>query len=49
MKVFIVSCIAAAVVAICAVVVLNAIQRPADAAFATQGVRLSMSQPASAA
>ena len=40
MKVFIVSCIAAAVVAICAVVVLNGIQKPADVAFSTSGARI---------
>jgi len=49
MKAFFVACLAAAVIAICAVVVLNSIQRPADAAFSTQGVRLSLAQPASAA
>ena len=40
MKVFIVSCIVAAALAICAVVVLNGIQRPAEVAFSTESVRI---------
>jgi hypothetical protein len=40
MKAFIVACVAAAVIAICAVVVLNDIQKPVDVAFTTSGVRI---------
>jgi hypothetical protein len=40
MKTFIVACIAAAVIAIGAVVVLNSIQKPVDTAFSTTGVRI---------
>jgi hypothetical protein len=39
MKTFIVACVAAAVIAIGAVVVLNSIQKPVDTAFSTTGVR----------
>ena len=39
MKTFIVACIAAAVIAIGAVVVLNSIQKPVETAFSTTGVR----------
>ncbi len=40
MKAFIVACIAAAALAICAVLVLNGIQKPADVAFSTESVRI---------
>ena len=40
MKAFIVACIAAAVIAVGAVVVLNGIQKPVDVAFTTSGVRI---------
>jgi len=40
MKTFIVACIAAAVIAIGAVVVLRNIQEPVDVAYATSGVRI---------
>ena len=40
MKVFIVSCIVAAAIAICAVLVLNGIQEPAEVAFASSAVRI---------
>jgi hypothetical protein len=40
MKTFIVACVAAAVIAIGAVVVLNSIQKPVDTAFSTTGVRI---------
>jgi hypothetical protein len=40
MKAFIVACVAAAVIAVCGVVVLNDIQKPVDVAFTTSGVRI---------
>jgi len=40
MKTFVVACIAAAVIAIGAVVVLNSIQKPADTAYTTSAVRI---------
>jgi len=40
MKTFVVACIAAAVIAVGAVVVLNNIQKPADTAYSTSGVRI---------
>ena len=40
MRTFLVACLAAAVVAICAVVVLNKFQRPVETAFATSAVRI---------
>ena len=40
MPTFIVACIAAAVIAICAVVVLNRVQEPVNVAFATSAVRI---------
>jgi len=40
MKASIVACIAAAALAICAVLVLNGIQKPADVAFSTESVRI---------
>jgi hypothetical protein len=39
MRVFIAACIAAAVIAVCAVVVLDRVQQPADAAYTTEAVR----------
>ena len=40
MKAFIVGCIAAAVIAICAVVVLDRVQKPVEVAFTGSGVDL---------
>jgi hypothetical protein len=40
MKAFIVACIAAAVIAVGAVVVLNSIQKPVETAFTTTAVRI---------
>ena len=40
MRAFIVACIAAAVIAVCAVVVLDGFQEPVDVAFATSAVRI---------
>jgi hypothetical protein len=40
MRAFVVACLAAAVIAICAVAVLNGIQKPVETAFATSAVRL---------
>jgi hypothetical protein len=40
MRAFVVACLAAAVIAICAVVVLNGLQRPVTSAFATSAVRI---------
>jgi hypothetical protein len=40
MKTFIVACVAAAVIAVGAVVVLNGIQKPAESAYKTTGVRI---------
>jgi hypothetical protein len=40
MKAFVIACIAAAVVAVCGVAVLNGIQKPVDVAYATSGVRI---------
>lgn len=40
MKAFVIACIAAAVIAICGVVVLNGIQKPVETAFTTSGVRI---------
>ena len=40
MRTFIVACIAAVVIAVCAVVVLNSFQEPVDVAFATSAVRI---------
>jgi hypothetical protein len=40
MRAFIVACIAAAVIAICAVVVLNRFQEPVDVAYTTSAVRI---------
>ena len=40
MKAFIVACVAAAVIAVCGIAVLNGIQKPVDVAFTTSGVRI---------
>ena len=40
MKAFLLSCVAAVILAIIGVVVLNSIQEPADRVFATSAVRL---------
>jgi hypothetical protein len=40
MRAFVIACIAAAVVAVAAVVVLNGIQKPVEVAFQTSGVRI---------
>jgi hypothetical protein len=40
MRTFLVACLAAAVIAICSVVVLNKFQKPVDTAFATSAVRI---------
>jgi hypothetical protein len=40
MRVFITSCVAAAVIAVVAAMALNTIQKPADQAFATSSVRI---------
>jgi hypothetical protein len=40
MKVFLVACVAAAVVAVVAAVVLNHMQEPVDVAFATSATRI---------
>jgi hypothetical protein len=40
MKTFVVACIAAIAIALVGGVVLNGIQKPADTAFSTTGVRL---------
>jgi hypothetical protein len=40
MRAFIGACIAAAVIAVCAVVVLNRVQEPVDVAFTTSAVRI---------
>jgi hypothetical protein len=40
MKAFIVACVAAAVIAIGAVVVLDGIQKPVESAYKTTGVRI---------
>jgi len=40
MRAFIAACIAAAVVAVCAVVVLNRLHEPGDVAFTTSAVRI---------
>jgi hypothetical protein len=40
MRAFIVACIAAAVIAICAVVVLNSVQESVNVAFTTSAVRI---------
>jgi hypothetical protein len=40
MKAFIIACVAAAVIAVCGVAVLNGIQKPVDVAFTTSGVRI---------
>jgi hypothetical protein len=40
MRAFILGCLAAAVLAICAVAVLDTIQRPVSVAFSTSAVRI---------
>jgi riboflavin transporter FmnP len=40
MRTFIVACLAAAVIAVCAVVVLNHFQEPVNVAFTTSAVRI---------
>jgi hypothetical protein len=40
MRAFIVACIAAVVIAVCAVVVLNSVQEPVNVAFTTSAVRI---------
>ena len=40
MRAFIVACLASAVIAVAAVVVLNGMQEPVATAFATTGVRI---------
>ena len=40
MKAFITACIAAILIAVIGVVVLNSVQQPADEAFSTDAVRL---------
>jgi hypothetical protein len=40
MKTFLVACVAAGVIAIGAVAVLNGIQKPVDVAYTTTGVRI---------
>jgi hypothetical protein len=40
MGAFVIACIAAAVIAIGSVVVLNGIQKPAEVAYQTSGVRI---------
>jgi hypothetical protein len=40
MRTFLVACLAAAVIAICAVVVLNEFQEPVETAFSTSAVRI---------
>jgi hypothetical protein len=40
MRAFLVACLAAAVIAICAVAVLNGIQKPVETAFSTSAVRI---------
>ena len=40
MKAFIIACVAAAVIAVCGVAVLNGIQKPVDVAYSTSGVRI---------
>lgn len=40
MPTFIIACIVAAVLAVCAVVVLNRIQEPVNVAFTTSAVRI---------
>ena len=40
MRAFIAACIAAAVIAVCAVVVLNRVQEPVDVAFTPSAVRI---------
>ena len=40
MRTFILACVGAVVIAVCAVVALNRVQEPVDVAFATSAVRI---------
>ena len=40
MRAFFAACLAAAIIALCAVVVLNRVQKPVDIAFSTSAVRI---------
>ena len=40
MREFLAACAAAIVIAVCGAVVLNAVNRPAESAFTTQGARI---------
>jgi hypothetical protein len=40
MRTFIVACVGAVLIAVCAVVLLNRVQEPVDVAFATSAVRI---------
>ena len=40
MRAFLAACLAAALIALCAVVVLNRMQKPAEVAFSTSAVRI---------
>jgi hypothetical protein len=40
MRAFIAACIAAAIIAVCAVVILNRVQEPVDVAFANSAARI---------
>jgi hypothetical protein len=40
MRAFLAACLAAAAIAICAVAVLNGIQKPVETAYATSAVRI---------
>jgi hypothetical protein len=40
MRAFLAACVAAALIALCAVVVLNRVQKPVETAFSTSAVRI---------
>jgi len=40
MRAFLAACAAAIVIAVCGAVILNAVNRPVESAFTTQGVRI---------
>jgi hypothetical protein len=40
MRAFFAACLAAAIIALCAVVVLNRVQKPVETAFSTSAVRI---------
>jgi hypothetical protein len=40
MRVFIYACLAAVVIALCSVIILNRVQKPVETAFSTSGVRI---------